>query len=235
MKKQPKLIVANWKLNPMTPAEAKKLSGRIERRSKHTAVICPPPVLLPFCSYPRLGSQDCFWETRGHYTGQVSVEQLKALKVKYCIIGHSERRATGDTDVFINGKVRACLAANIIPILCIGAGTTPDEDDLAVVDVLKGQLEHGLAGLDASEVIVAYEPTWAISNGDAMTHRTPTPEHAEHIALYISSRFGVSQVLYGGSVNVRNAAGFLAPDAISGLLVGAESLVPSHFNAIINI
>jgi triosephosphate isomerase len=225
-----KLIVANWKLNPITIKEAQKLASQINRKPKNKVVLCPPHVFLLNIDYPSLGAQDCFWEEKGHYTGQISPLQLKSLKVKHCIIGHSERRLIGETDGQINFKLRTLVEHGITPILCVGYGTTPEEDDLAVVDVLKSQLEVDLQGLDASKVIVAYEPVWAIGSG-----KTPTPEHAERIALFIKTKYNTGKVLYGGSANVSNAKSFLSQRNIDGLLVGGESLIPTHFNTIINL
>ena len=224
-----KLIVANWKLNPTSIKDAKKLAGSIEKTKKNTVVLCPPTIYLSQIDYPNLGAQDCFWEEKGAFTGQVSPAQLKNLKIKYCIIGHSERRALGETDEMVNAKVRACLESKIIPILCVGFGTTVEQDDLEVTDVLRVQLNAGLKNIDASKVIVAYEPVWAIGVG-----RTPTPEHAEKIALFIKSKYGVKKVLYGGSANVITSPGMLKERNIDGLLVGGASLIPSQFNQIIN-
>lgn len=225
-----KLIVANWKLNPATLKDAVRLSSSISRRAKHKVVVCPPHIYLSQVKYPNLGAQDCFWQNKGHYTGQVSPLQLKNLKVKYCIVGHSEKREVGERDVEINFKLHALLENGIIPILCIGYGTTADEDDMEVVDILRSQLEQDLKGIEGSLVVVAYEPVWAIGTG-----KTPTAEHAEKIALFIKAKFGVKTVLYGGSVNTANAQGFLSQENVDGLLVGGESLLPKHFNQIINI
>ncbi len=230
-----KLIVANWKLNPVTLKEAAKLAESISVRARNKVVVCPPTIYLSSVQYPTKGAQDCFWEDKGHFTGQVSPLQLKSLKIKYCIIGHSERRAAGDNDGQINFKLKACLRNGIIPILCVGYGTTAEEDDMEVVDVLKSQLETDLAGVDTRKTIVAYEPVWAISSGDPyLTKKHPTPEHSERIALFIKTRFNVKTVLYGGSVNVFNAKGYLEQQNVDGLLVGADSLIPKHFNQIIN-
>lgn len=225
-----KIIIANWKLNPITSKEAIKLTSQINRKAKNKVVVCPPHVFLSSVKYPNLGAQDCFWEAKGHFTGQVSPLQLKALKVKYCIVGHSERRAVGETDVQINLKLKALLEHKIIPILCVGYGTMANEDDMEVVDVLKSQLQTDLMGVDPSQIIVAYEPVWAIGTG-----KTPTADHADRIALFIKTRFGVEKVLYGGSVTKFNAAQFLGQQQIDGFLVGGDSLIPNHFNEIINL
>lgn len=230
-----KIIVANWKLNPSSLKDAQKLAAAINKKAKNKVVICPPTIYLSQVDYPNLGAQDCFWQDRGAYTGQVSPIQLKNMKVKYCIIGHSEKRATGETDAQINFKLHSLLEHKITPILCIGYGTTVDQDDLEVVDILKSQLELALKNISAiSDIIVAYEPVWAISSGNSIGHKTPTPEHAEKISIYIKNKFGIEKVLYGGSANVNNGKQFLSQLNVDGLLVGGDSLIATHFNEIIN-
>ncbi len=225
-----KLILGNWKLNPATLAEAKRLAAKIDRNPKHTAVLCPPVVFLSQINYPRLGAQDCFWQIKGPFTGQISALQLKSLGVKYCLVGHSERRAAGDTDQEINDKVKALQSANITPVLCVGHGTTPGQDEFDVIDVLKEQLAVGLGGADPKKVVVAYEPVWAIGTG------TPaTPEHAEKIAIFIKSKYEIETVIYGASVNSVNVKKFLEQDHIDGVLPGGASLSPNEFNQMINI
>lgn len=225
-----KLIIANWKLNPVNVKDAVKLSGAIQKTKKNTVVLCPPHVYLSQVRYPNLGAQDCFWEEKGAYTGQVSVLQLKNLKIKYCIVGHSEKRGAGEDDHMINAKIKLLVSHKIIPVLCVGFGTTVEQDDLEVVDILKHQLDAGLSGIEKSSVVVAYEPVWAIGSG-----HNATPEHAEKISMYIKNRYNVKKVLYGGSVNPTNAGGFLEQRNIDGLLVGGASLVPSYFNQITNM
>jgi len=224
-----KLIIANWKLNPTTIKDAQKLAASVFRRAKNTVVLCPPSIFLSQIKYPHLGAQDCFWQEKGAYTGQTSPLQLKSLKVEYCLVGHSERRQIGETDIQINFKLRTLLDHKITPVLCIGYGTTPEEDDLAVVDILRSQLDVDLQGIDASKIVVAYEPVWAIGIG-----KTPTSEHAEKIALFIKSKYNVGKVLYGGSANVMTSPAMLAERHIDGLLVGGDSLIAEHFNKIIN-
>lgn len=225
-----KIVIGNWKMNPSTLADAKKLAAVIERKSKHVAVICPPVAFLPALSYPRLGAQDCFWQASGAYTGQISPVQLKSLKVKYCLVGHSEKRALGETDETVNLKVKSLLAHGLTPVLCVGFGTQVQQDDLEVTDVLKSQLEAGLKDVEIEKVIVAYEPVWAIGTG-----RNASPEHAEKMAIFIKHRFGVGRVIYGGSVNPYNAKSYLDQENIGGLLVGGASLIPKYFNQIINL
>jgi len=225
-----KLIIGNWKLNPISLKEAQALAAKIDRSPLHETVICPPMVFLSQIHYPNLGAQDCFWKIKGPYTGQTSAAALKSLGIKYCLVGHSERRILGEADQEINGKIQALLKYKIIPVLCVGYGTTSEEDDLAVVDVLRGQLEIGLTGVDAKKVIVAYEPVWAIGTG-----KPATAEHAEKIAIYIKNKHGAGRVIYGGSSNSANARDFLSQPNIDGLLPGGASLIPEDFNKIINL
>ncbi|MCX6797027.1 MAG: triose-phosphate isomerase [Candidatus Doudnabacteria bacterium] len=224
-----KLIIANWKLNPATLEDARDLAASISIKAKNKVVLCVPTVYLSNIQYPNLGAQDCFWESSGAFTGQTSALQLKSLKIKYCIVGHSERRAVGDTDEMINLKLKTLISHGLTPVLCVGFGTKVEQDDLEVVDVLKSQLDTDLAGVDANKVIVAYEPVWAIGTG-----KNATPEHAEKIAIFIKSKYGVLKVLYGGSTNANNSKSFLDQPNIDGLLVGGASLIASQFNQIIN-
>lgn len=226
-----KLIIANWKLNPTTLKDSQKLAGSIALKAKNKVVLCPPTIYLSQISYPNLGAQDCFWQGAGAFTGQTSALQLKDLKIKYCIIGHSERRLYGgDTDEIVNAKAKSVLAQKITPVVCVGFGTTVEQDDLEVIDVLKTQLDIGLSGIDASKAIVAYEPVWAIGTG-----QNATPEHAEKISIFIKNKYKVAKVLYGGSANAANAKEFLTQRNVDGLLVGGASLKAEEFNTIINI
>lgn len=230
-----KLVIANWKLNPLTLDEAKDLAGKIGQAPLHTAVLCPPTVFLPGISYPNLGAQDVFWKVKGPFTGQTSVSALKSLGVKYCIVGHSERRTLGETDGEILAKIQVLQENGITPVLCVGYGTTIDEDDMEVIDVLQGQLEAGLGeGVDRKKTIVAYEPVWALSSGPGTAKKTPTGEHIEKVAMYIKTKFGVDKVLYGGSATSVNAAEIMGQHHVDGLLVGGASLLADDFNKIIN-
>ncbi len=229
-----KLIIANWKLNPSTLAEAQELAGQISAKAKNKVVLCPPTIFLPQINYPNLGAQDCFWKEKGPFTGQTSPAQLKSLGLKYCIVGHSEKRAVGDTDEMVNAKIKALLEHKITPVLCVGFGTTVEQDDLEVVDVLKTQLDTGLAGVDASQVVVAYEPVWAISKGNPYATKAADAEHAEKMAIFIKTKYKTGKVIYGASVNANNAKGFLQQPNIDGLLTGGVSLIAKDFNQIIN-
>lgn len=226
-----KLIVGNWKLNPMTVSEAVALASKIEVFSGgNEVVLCPPLPFLESIEYPHVGAQDCSPHIKGAYTGEVSPAQLQSMGIKYCIVGHSERRGMGEDDALVNAKVKALLEYKITPIVCVGFGTTVKEDTLEVTDVIGEQLVEDLDGVDPKKVVVAYEPVWAIGS-----HHAATPEHAEQIALYIVTKHGVPRVLYGGSANSTNAAGFLHQPHIGGLLVGGASLLAEDFNKIITL
>jgi triosephosphate isomerase len=221
-----KLIVGNWKLNPKTLKEAQKLALSLNKvKTKHKVVLCPPFVYLPLLKTKHdLGAQDIFWQESGAHTGQVSGSMLKQFKVKYAIIGHSEKREVGDTDAEINLKLKAAIENKIIPILCIGFGLNTGEDDEEVMMHLQQQLEADLGGVDPSKVIVAYEPVWAIGSG-----KPASAEHAEKVAMFIKIKFKVKKVLYGGSTNASNAKDFLKKD-VDGLLVGGSSLKAEEFS-----
>lgn len=223
-----KLIVGNWKLNPLTVNEAVALASKIEISTTNDVVICPPLPFLESIEYPHVGAQDCSPHIKGAYTGEVSPAQLASMGIKYCIIGHSERRTLGETDELINAKIKALLEYKITPILCVGYGTTVQEDELEVMEVVGEQLVRDLEDVDPKKVVVAYEPVWAIGSG-----KPATPDHAEQVALYIATKHNVKSVLYGGSVNGTNADGFLSQGHIAGLLIGGASLLPDDFNKII--
>ena len=205
------LIVANWKMNPDSLAEAEKLFnsvGRgIKKIKKIEVVICPPFVYLPILKTN--GAQDCFWEEKGAFTGEVSVKMLKNFGVKYIIIGHSERRKyLRETDEMINKKIKAVLREGLNLILCI--------DNLS-------QLKQGLRGI-SKKVIIAYEPVFAIGTG-----KPCSVEKAKEMRNSIK----YPTVLYGGSVNSQNAKDYIQKAGFQGLLLGGASLNPREFTKII--
>lgn len=226
-----KLLIANWKLNPNTIKEAQKLASEVSRaRAVHKVVICPPTIFLPVIKTKfDLGAQDIFWEQAGPYTSQTSPLMLKQFKVKYAIVGHSDRRGLGETDEQVNLKVKAAIANKITPVLCVGFGLTAEMSEEEVLTHLQQQLSAGLKDADAKKVIVAYEPVWALSAGDPYkTKKVPTGEHAERIAMFVRIKFKVAKVLYGGSSNASNEKDFLERQ-IDGLLVGGASLNSKEF------
>ena len=217
-------IVGNWKCNPVSLKKAQKLflllNKGIQRNKIVETVICPPFVYLQSCDEKlnfSLGAQNCFWKEGGSFTGEISPLMLKDLRCQYVIIGHSERRKfLKEKDDIINKKIKACLKEGLIPILCIDK---------------VGQLKNNLKGvLNKSRVIVAYEPISAIGTGKAFDL-----SKAQKINLKIKSLLGNKQIiLYGGSVNHNNVAGFIEKSGFQGVLVGGKSLDAKGFAQIID-
>jgi triosephosphate isomerase len=237
-------VVANWKMNPESLSEAKKLflatkKGAL-RFSNTKTVICPPaPFLSALSSKSKnvfLGAQDVFWQTAGAHTGEVSPLMLKSLGVKYCIVGHSERRFLGETDERVSQKIQALLAQSIIPIVCVGE----KERDIHgnYLGILENQIKQSLNGLqknDVSKIIIAYEPIWAIGKSarDAMNpHRLH--EMVIFIEKILANLYGRDvarkvTIIYGGSVEPKNVDDLVRDGNVSGFLVGHASLDAKGF------
>lgn len=224
-----KLIVANWKMNPATVSDAIELA--VGSDHKGVAIAAPFPFLSALhqvLKYATLAAQDVSWEKKGPFTGEVSASQLASVGVKQVIIGHSERRALGETDEHIGRKVAAAVAANLVPVLCVGESAKERDAGIGEAVVIR-QLNTGLRRLKhplAQPLLIAYEPVWAISTTPGA--KLDTPKNAQRVAQGIkrtAERMGyVVKVLYGGSVDPENAAGFLKQPDISGALVGGASI-----------
>jgi triosephosphate isomerase len=245
-----KILAANWKMN-LTHVEAESymhtLLGEIGEVDDIEIVMIPPFTSIPALAqisekapFIRLGAQNMHWERSGAYTGEISATMLRALFVKYVVLGHSERRTLfGETDEMVNRKVHSALEAGLRPITCVGESAI-QRDNGQVEIVLKSQLELGLKGVsvkEAAEIVIAYEPVWAIGTG-----RTATPDQAEEAHRYIRSilgkMFGTSvaervRIQYGGSVKAQNAAELMRESDIDGALIGGASLDPHGFAKII--
>jgi triosephosphate isomerase len=240
-------------MNPSTAREAKNLFAatlRASRRLKKAElVICPPfpwlAVLLKRRQAPWLGSQDIFWAAKsGPFTGEVSPGMLLDLGCRYAIVGHSERkRHLGETDEMINRKVLAGLEAGLKIVLCVGEWRREDDRRTSVVDrTIEDQFLRAtekLPALRANNLIVAYEPVWAIGTGN-----TDTPDDAMQAALLIRKlagrRFGRKigdkfPVLYGGSVNSKNIREFIKEEHLDGVLVGSASADVKEFTALLKL
>lgn len=240
------ILAANWKMNKTPSQTAAFFQGFLPRFGPSCAaevVVVPPFTSLPAAaealagqSLVGLGAQNVHPEPNGAYTGEVSLEFLKELGVRYVVLGHSERRQYfGETDLFINQKVRATLKAGMTPILCIGE-TLEQRDAGKLTDVCRTQLRGGLAGLaptEADKVVVAYEPIWAIGTG-----RTATPAQAQEAHSFVRSVLGEIfggvgaqhvRIQYGGSMKPENAAELMAQPDVDGGLVGGASLDPDSF------
>ena len=238
-----KLIIGNWKCNPTSLNEAKKLFNLAKRGIKKIknveVVICPPfsylslisSFLVPRSSF-KLGAQNCFWEEKGAFTGEISPLMLKDLGCKYVIVGHSERRTLGETDEIINKKLKAVLKAKLTPILCIGE-TAKERKKGKTFKVLRKQIKTALNFpkyeiLNTKYLIVAYEPVWAIGTG-----KPCGIEEAREVRLFIKSILKNVPVLYGGSVTSKNGKDYLKEANFDGLLVGGASLKAKEFVKII--
>ncbi len=252
MRKQNKLIIANWKMNPVSTEEAKKIFSGIKRVANKTrrvkTVVCPPFIFLSEMSRNVtgskcvLGAQDSFWKEKGSFTGEVSAPQLVRLGVGYVILGHSERRALGETDETVNKKVIAAIREGLVVILCIGEHNRDTHGDY--FHFLEGELKDSLAKISAKNVghlMVAYEPLWAI--GDR-AQGADTPESLFEMAIFIrkilnkifNKKIAMSTpILYGGSVDDKNAESFLHEGGVQGLLVGRASLSTKVFGNILKI
>ena len=220
------LIVANWKMNPLTLAEAKKLFDSVKKGIKNLrnseVVICPPFVYLSniqhLKSNIKLGAQDVFWETEGAYTGEISPLMLKNLGCHYVIIGHSERRKyQKETDEMLNKKLKAVLEAGFKAILCL--------DNIS-------QIPSFLSGLIKKELLnltIAYEPLFAIGTG-----KPCSIEKAGKMRILIKKKLNKNTpILYGGSVNSQNAGNYIKDGGFQGLLIGGASLNAKEFVNII--
>lgn len=243
-----KLIVANWKMN-LNMQEASlyvhTLAGMVKVRRDVEVVLAPTIFTLQSLSLQvdrrqfKLASQNFYWRDHGAYTGEVSATQLRGI-VDFGIIGHSERRHVfGETDKDIRNKVQAALRNNIRPILCIGE-TASERADGEMHDVLNDQLIGGLANVTSEElaqVVVAYEPVWAIGTGDNARPSDVTAAiraiRSQITHLYGKAAAEAIQVLYGGSITADSASDYLALEGVDGLLIGGASLDAHSFNEII--
>ena len=239
------VVAGNWKMNKTVPearALAASLKSELDGIEHVTHVVCPPFVSLAAVaeeleSSPiALGAQNMHYEDSGAFTGEVSPSMLEGI-CEYVILGHSERRQLfGETDVTVNRKVKAALAAGLKPIVCVGESLEEREQGRAA-SVVAGQVREGLASVTSSEgLLVAYEPIWAIGTGVAAT-----PADAQQVMANIRAALsevfdatsaGRVPLLYGGSATPDNAAGFFAESDINGALVGGASLQADSFGAI---
>ena len=239
------IIAANWKMQK-TAAEAVAFAEKLEpliRDVEHVDVVVAPPytalaALAAALSADRIevAAQNVHPEASGAYTGEISLEMLREAGCSRVIVGHSERRAQfGETSAFVARKVCAAQAAGLEPIVCVGEALAEREAGQTVA-VIGRQLEESLEGA-SPDLVVAYEPVWAIGTG-----RTATPDTAQEVHAFIRERLGVRfgprpaeaiRIQYGGSVKPENAADLLACPDIDGALVGGASLDPESFSAII--
>jgi triosephosphate isomerase len=256
------LIVANWKMNPATAQEAERLFNSVKDGLENIenacpvgsqklsfgveTVICPPFVYLSdlksISNNLKIGAQDCLWEKSGAFTGAISPLMLKDIGCQYVILGHSERRTNfEDTNEIINKKIKAALSAGLNVIFCFGE-TEIEKRKGQTEKVLEVQIKKGLAGVLGKEmenIVMAYEPVWAIGTGNPCS-----PEDARNSVLFIRKiltklypdiLLESLKILYGGSVNSENAEDYSLKSGVQGFIVGGASLKPDEFIKIVKI
>ncbi|MEO2012736.1 MAG: triose-phosphate isomerase [Fuerstiella sp.] len=245
------LVAGNWKMNT-NRVSGQNLAAALAENSPAAedgveVLVCPPyPYLTTIAdkvagSGVQVGAQDVYFEASGAFTGEVAVDMLKDVGCEYVIIGHSERRhVIGETDEIINRKVKAVIAGGVKVILCVGE-LLSDREGGNTESVLDTQMAGGLADIseqDANDLVIAYEPVWAIGTGV-----TASPEQAEsaheHLRKWLANRYNSAfsdkiRILYGGSVKADNAETLMGQTNVDGALVGGASLKPELFVPIID-
>ena len=243
------IIAGNWKMHN-TIEEAVKMVEELKPMVKDSAcevVVCPTFVCLDAVvkavkgSNIKVGAQNVHFEEKGAYTGEIAPGMLQAMGIDYVVIGHSERRQYfNETDETVNKKLKACFTHNLLPILCVGESLEEREGNITE-KVISKQIELDLAGLTAKQVeelVIAYEPIWAIGTG-----KTATADQANETIAFIrkclENIYGKAvadktRIQYGGSVKSSTIAEQMAKSDIDGALVGGASLVPGEFAAIVN-
>lgn len=245
-----KIIAGNWKMNK-TRIEAEQLINALiplVKDTKNTVVICVPftdlckAVKLTKGTNIHVGAQNCHWKESGAFTGEIAPSMLTELGVEYVVIGHSERRTYfGETDATVLARTKAALAAGLKPIVCIGE-TLEERNSGNMEKVLQRQVREGFKDVTEEElanIVVAYEPVWAIGTGV-----TATDEQANDAIAFVRSVFADMYgkeaaeklyIQYGGSMNDKNAEGLLNMSEIDGGLIGGASLVAEKFAAVVNV
>ncbi len=243
------IIAGNWKMYKNVN-EAIELANNIKRAVFNVdnveIVICPPFIDLGDVGEMlgetniAMGAQNCYWEKEGAFTGEISPQMLESVGCRYVIIGHSERRKYfGETDETVNRKIRAVSDSGLIPIMCVGE-ILEEREANKTLEVVRTQVTEGLKGFDEQyleQLVIAYEPVWAIGTG-----RTATPEQAQEVQAVIrgllremySGPFSQSKrILYGGSVKPENIEALMKEEDIDGGLIGGASLKSDSFIDII--
>jgi len=251
VKKGKKLIIANWKMNPGGADAARELFLATRRAAagatrRVSVAVCPPAPFLTVLSRLAnktviIGAQDSFWRNGGHYTGEIAPEMLKDAGAQFVLSGHSERRERGETDDMVSRKTQAVLREGMTAVVCVGEKVR--DENGAFFSSLREQIKASFARVQRrfiTDVIIAYEPLWAIGKNWREAAR---PEDVREAAIFIrktlSDIFGdegvLVPVLYGGSVGPENAEGLLRGGDIAGFLVGHESLDPEAFAFLIKL
>ena len=243
-----KVIAGNWKMN-MLPDEAMNFINTVAfaaNNSKNEIILCVPytdlfySLLTAQGSKIRIGAQNMHWEEKGAYTGEISAKMLKVINVEYVIIGHSERRQYfNETDETVNKKIKSALLNGLKPIVCVGE-TLEQKEEGKTNEIIRNQTRLALEGLkneDVKNVIIAYEPIWAIGTGKTAT-KEDANDSIKEIRNEIETIYGKEvaedvMILYGGSVNKNNCEELFSMPHIDGGLIGGASLKPDEFIEII--
>lgn len=241
-----KIIVANWKMNPKTEKEAVCSSLSVSRQVKGTKgelIICPPFPFIPAVKKAvsrnkniRVAAQNCFCEETGAFVGEVSFPMLKSLGVNTVVVGHSGRRALGETIEDINKKVRILLKNGFYVILCLGEKERDEKGDyLRLLEAELKAMTSGVLRKNFKKLIVTYEPVWAVGKG---SQGSDNPESIKQIVLFLKKilvdiagrEIGLSvPILYGGSVDEKNVAEIISVGGVDGVMVGRASLDAEKF------
>jgi len=235
------IIAGNWKMHK-TQAESRSFVQGFMAEIEKTApereiVLCAPFTALGAIaakledSRVRVGAQNIHWENKGAYTGEIAGSMLVEIGVQYVVVGHSERRQYfGETDETVNLRLKAAQRHSITPILCVGE-TKAQRDAVEIESIIINQLEQDLVGVDQSNLVIAYEPIWAIGTGD-----TCEASEANRVIGLIRAQLQNQNVTiqYGGSVKPGNIDEIMAQPEIDGALVGGASLDPADFARIVN-
>jgi len=245
LKNNKKLIIANWKMNPNNIRDAKKIFGILKKKNlrlkKSIAVLCPPTVFLNgLTSNYRgdkfsFGAQNVSWTKDGKSTGEISTDMLRSLGVRLVIVGHSERRAIGDTSEIVAKKVKRIMEAGLTPVLCVGENAR--DADGEYLRFVAEELHYSLSKIsrkDISKIVIAYEPVWTIGKGKKAVYGYELHQMIIFIKKILSKIYNKKiameiPILYGGSVDADNCDEILDSGDIDGLLVGRASLNPHVF------
>jgi triosephosphate isomerase len=246
--KNKKLIIGNWKMNVETWKDALTLGKKsvaLAKKLKHTeVVVCPsfPHIIAAQAKAKtyHLGAQSASVFENGSHTGDVSAKQLAAIGVEYVIAGHSEQRQSGDTDETVSKRIQQILAAGLTAVVCVGELSRGENGEH--LEQLRTQIKASFAGVSAdkvSQIVIAYEPVWAIGAKAAME-----PDQVYEMSLFVKKVFAEIfgpdagrkvKVLYGGSVKADNAAAIMAVGKVDGLLVGRESVNIQGFTDLLQV
>lgn len=245
-----RIVIANWKMNPSTLAEARQIAKATATIAKKnvgvTVVMAVPHLYITEVkkaigkSILQIGAQNCHTDVKGAYTGEHSALQLRDAGATYVIIGHSERRAMGETNELIAKKVLAAITAKVSPVICVGEASRDTQGNfLLFIEAQVSSALHAVPKSRLKEITIAYEPIWAIGTG-----ATATAGDVEEMQMFIKKiltkhfdRTVAKQVkiVYGGSVNAENAAELYQKGGVNGFLVGGASLKPADFSTIVSV